>query len=127
MSERRAKPQSFTYSLWISPFLCEPLCNLTNHKHNMIFPTQYSMLSTEALKNYLEDTYGLKNISCKLLIHNVSDTYLLAGSDEKYIFKLYRDSHRKLDEIKAEVELLNILKEKSANTKTLSNCFIGFG
>ena len=79
-----------------------------------IFPTQYSMLSTGALKDYLEQAYGLSNMSCKLLIHNVSDTYLLSGSDEKYIFKLYRDSHRKLDEIRAEVELLNILKEKGA-------------
>ncbi|WP_221394075.1 phosphotransferase enzyme family protein [Dyadobacter sp. NIV53] len=80
----------------------------------MIFPTQYSMLSTEALKSYLEEAYGLNNLGCKLLIHNVSDTYLLAGVDDKYIFKLYRDSHRKLDEIKAEVELLNILKENGA-------------
>lgn len=40
-------------------------------------------------------------MNCRLLIHNVSDTYLLENCDEKYVFKLYKDSHRKLDEIKA--------------------------
>ena len=79
-----------------------------------IFPTQYSMLSTDALKDYLEANYGLTGMKCRLLVHNVSDTYLLENGEEKYIFKLYRDSHRKLDEIKAEVELLNILKSKGA-------------
>ncbi len=77
-----------------------------------IFPTQYSMLSTEALKDHLQTAYGLTNMTCKLLVHNVSDTYLLQNDTEKYIFKLYRDSHRKLEEIQAEVELLHILKKK---------------
>jgi Ser/Thr protein kinase RdoA (MazF antagonist) len=80
-----------------------------------IFPTQYSMLSTAALKDYLEKAYGLSGMAFKLLVHNVSDTYLLHNENEKYIFKLYRDSHRKLGEIKAEMELLNILKD--ADTK----------
>ena len=80
-----------------------------------IFPTQYSMLSTEALKNYLETAYGFNGMNCRLLIHNVSDTYILENGDEKYIFKLYRDSHRKTDEIKAEIELLNILKDNGTN------------
>lgn len=79
-----------------------------------LFPTQYSMLSTEALRSHLIKAYGLPEMRCRLLVHNVSDTYLLENDNEKYIFKLYRDSHRKLDEIKGEVELLNALKESSA-------------
>ncbi len=74
-----------------------------------IFPTQYSTLSALALKDFLSAKYGLTINSCRLLIHNVSDTYLLENEQEKYIFKIYRDAHRKLAEIKAEVELLNIL------------------
>jgi Ser/Thr protein kinase RdoA (MazF antagonist) len=79
-----------------------------------IFPTQYSMLSTAALKTHLEVSYGFTNMALSLLIHNVSDTYLLSNGTEKYIFKLYRDSHRKREEIEAEAELLNILKDKGA-------------
>ncbi|REA58805.1 hypothetical protein DSL64_19230 [Dyadobacter luteus] len=69
------------------------------------------MFSTEALRSYLIKTYGLPDMRCRLLVHNVSDTYLLENDREKYIFKLYRDSHRKLEEINGEIELLNALKE----------------
>lgn len=79
-----------------------------------IFPTQYSTLSAVALKDFLSVKYGLSAISCKLLIHNVSDTYLLEGEQDKYIFKIYRDAHRKLEEIQAEVELLTILHANGA-------------
>ncbi|MFC3559359.1 phosphotransferase [Pedobacter jamesrossensis] len=75
------------------------------------FPAQYSTLSAKALKNYIAQAYNLKGFHCRLLIRNVSDTYILERDEEKYIFKIYRDSHRKLSEIEAEVELLNILKE----------------
>lgn len=77
-----------------------------------IFPTQYSTLSSVALKDFLSLKYGLKDTSCRLLIHNVSDTYILENEQEKYIFKIYRDAHRKLAEIEAEVELLNVLHAK---------------
>ncbi|WP_443946783.1 phosphotransferase enzyme family protein [Pedobacter sp. AW1-32] len=75
------------------------------------FPAQYSTLSAIALQNCLIDRYQLhKNTQCKLLIRNVSDTYLLENDSEKFIFKIYRDAHRKREEIEAEVELLNCLK-----------------
>ncbi|UKT62181.1 phosphotransferase [Pedobacter mucosus] len=78
---------------------------------NPIFPAQYSTLSASALKLYLINAYELENATtCKLLIRNVSDTYILENSSSKYIFKIYRDVHRKFQEIEAEVELLNILK-----------------
>ncbi len=79
-----------------------------------IFPTQYSTLSAVALKDFLSEKYGLDAINCKLLIHNVSDTYLLETARDKYIFKIYRDAHRKLEEIKAEVELLDIYQANGA-------------
>lgn len=79
-----------------------------------IFPTQYSTLSSIALKDKIQKNYGFAELSCRLLIHNVSDTYLLENQQEKYIFRIYRDAHRKLEEIKAEVELLNILKDNGA-------------
>lgn len=76
------------------------------------FPAQYSTLSAAALKDYLIKAYQLNSATaCRLLIRNVSDTYILENENEKYIFKIYRDAHRKRNEIEAEVELLNILKE----------------
>src|SRR5882757_8154855 len=79
-----------------------------------IFPAQYSTLSSAALKGHLEKQYGFNNMSCRLLIRNVSDTYILEGAGVKYVFKIYRDNYRKPEEIRAEVELLNILKAGGA-------------
>lgn len=79
-----------------------------------IFPTQYSTVSTKALEQFLNQQYGFEGMSCRLLIRNVSDTYLLEGESERYIFKIYRNTHRKLDEIEAEVKILHLLKQEGA-------------
>ncbi|PWK78283.1 Ser/Thr protein kinase RdoA (MazF antagonist) [Mucilaginibacter oryzae] len=83
-----------------------------------IFPTQYSTLSSKALNIRLSENYGLTGTTCRLLIRNVSDTYIIENNAEKYIFKIYRDSHRKLAEIKGEVALLNLLVENGARVST---------
>ena len=80
-----------------------------------IFPTRYSLLSAPALNQHVQDCYGFKNTTCRLLIHNVSDTYLLESPNARYIFKIYRDAHRKKEEINGEVELLNILHDDGAS------------
>lgn len=74
-----------------------------------IFPTQYSTLAASALNLRLQETYGLKDTQCRLLIRNVSDAYMIGNDREKYLFKIYRDVHRKPDEIRGEVQLLNAL------------------
>ncbi len=79
-----------------------------------VYPTQYSTLSSAALNETLQQRYGLTGTTCRLLMRNVSDTYLLENAADKYIFKIYRDAHRKVDEIKAEVELLSFLKAGDA-------------
>ncbi|MGZ3755254.1 MAG: phosphotransferase [Mucilaginibacter sp.] len=79
-----------------------------------IFPTQYSTLSSKALNEYLQLRYDLGDTQCRLLIRNVSDTYILENTVTKYIFKIYRDSHRKVGEIKGEVELLTLLYKQGA-------------
>lgn len=79
-----------------------------------IFPTQNSTLSAVALKTHLAQAYGLIIESCKLLVRNVSDTYLIVATDTKYIFKIYRNKHRKFEEIAAEIELLNELHANGA-------------
>lgn len=75
-----------------------------------IFPTQNSMLSSQALADYIGATYGFGTLKGRLLLRGVSDTYVLEGVSGKYILKVYRNNHRTLSEIQAEVELLNILK-----------------
>jgi Ser/Thr protein kinase RdoA (MazF antagonist) len=80
-----------------------------------IFPTQNSTLSSSALKTHLTTIYGLPFESCKLLVRNVSDTYILESVTTKYIFKIYRNTHRKFEEIAAEVELLNNLRVGGAS------------
>lgn len=80
-----------------------------------IFPTQYSTLSAPALGKTIESLYGFPPLSCRYLLRGVSDTYKLEGAGARYIFKIYRDAHRSLDEIKGEVELLNALHEGGAS------------
>ena len=77
-----------------------------------IFPTQYSTLSAAALGRHVEEQYGLSGMQCRYLLRGVSDTYLLEGAAEKYILKIYRNAHRSLEEIKGELELLNILHQE---------------
>ncbi len=75
------------------------------------FPAQYTTLSAAALRDFIEKAYGFAGITCRLLVRNVNDVYLIEHGSDKYIFKVYRSSYRKLSEIEGEVELLNILKE----------------
>ncbi|MCR8556688.1 phosphotransferase [Mucilaginibacter sp. BJC16-A38] len=93
-----------------------------------IFPTRYSTLSSDALNDFISERYGLRDTSCRLLIRNVSDTYIVENQTDKYIFKIYRDAHRKLDEIEGEAELLTILNDKGASVsypiKDLSGAII---
>jgi Ser/Thr protein kinase RdoA (MazF antagonist) len=79
-----------------------------------IFPVQYSTLSSSALQKYLAGSYGVPVNKCKYLLRGVSDTYVVHTDNDKYIFKIYRDSHRSFNEIAGEVELLNLLKNKGA-------------
>lgn len=80
-----------------------------------IFPTQYSVLSAKALKEHLSKRYDLTVTNCSLVMHNVSDTYLVETDSDKYIFKIYRDAHRSHDEIMGEMELLDYLFDNGAS------------
>ncbi len=95
-----------------------------------IFPTQYSVLSASAIRNFIEKQFGFTKINCRLLIHNVGDTYILSDKSDKYILKIYREAHRNVEEIRAELELLNILYDRGAKVarplKDLSGEFVQF-
>lgn len=71
-----------------------------------IFPTTYSTLSAKALGEQVAEQYRLEQVECKLLLHGVSDTYLLSHAGGKYVLKVYRDNHRTRAEVEGEVTLL---------------------
>ena len=77
-----------------------------------IFQTQYSTLSSTALKKFLQKEYGFEILACSFLLRGVNDHYQIDTKDHKYIFRVYRNTHRSLDEISSEVFFLNELKEK---------------
>jgi len=77
-----------------------------------IFLTQYSTLSSAALKIFLQKAYGFEILSCKYLLRGVNDHYLVETVDDKSIFRIYRNTHRSLEEIKSELFFLNALREE---------------
>lgn len=77
-----------------------------------IFPTQYSTLSSAALKVFLQKAYGFEILSCKYLLRGVNDHYLIESIDKKFIFRIYRNTHRSLEEIRSELFFLNALREE---------------
>ncbi|MBO9637792.1 MAG: phosphotransferase [Siphonobacter aquaeclarae] len=73
----------------------------------ILFPTQYSTLSSSALARFIAEQYGMAPLTCRLLLRNVSDTYELTDPDGiRSIFKVYRTDHRSYAEIEEEVTLL---------------------
>ena len=80
-----------------------------------IFPTRYSLLAAPALGEHIAQKYRLPGLQCRLLLHGVSDTYLLQNAGGKYIFKIYRSSHRSLEEIRGEIALLDALEQNGAS------------
>jgi len=77
-----------------------------------IFPTQYSTLSSVELKNHLQNKYGFAILVCKYLLRGVNDHYLVETKDKKFIFRIYRKSHRSLEEIRSEITFLEALKSQ---------------
>lgn len=76
-----------------------------------VFPATYSTLCPIALSSVISEKYGVGSVKCKLLVRGVGDTYLVQSSEARFIFRVYRSSHRSLLQIKEEVELLLALKQ----------------
>ena len=95
---------------------------------NTIFPATYSTLCPIALSSFISERYGLKDAQCKLLVRGVGDTYLVESSENRFILRIYRSSHRSLLQIEEEVKLLLALKEGNVSVsypiKDLSGQFI---
>lgn len=77
---------------------------------NPIFPATYSTLCPLALSSLISEKYGLTTIQCRLLARGVGDTYLVESPGDRFIFRVYRSSHRGLPQIKEEIDLLSALR-----------------
>lgn len=80
-----------------------------------VFPAIYSTLCPLALSEVISDDYILENVTCKLLVRGVGDTYLIQSSEDRFIFRLYRSSHRSLQAITDEVNLLRALNDANVS------------
>ncbi len=75
------------------------------------FPVQYSTLSSIALKEQILSKYRFNfEIHCEYLYRGMNDNYLVRDAGSKYILRVYRHNWRNLQDIEAEMELLQYLK-----------------
>jgi len=79
---------------------------------NTVFPATYSTLCPEALAILITEKYGFDS-TCRLLVRGVGDTYLVEAPGARFILRIYRRSHRSFSNIRAEVELLQALKQEN--------------
>jgi Ser/Thr protein kinase RdoA (MazF antagonist) len=82
---------------------------------NPIFPASYSTLCPNALAVLIADKFNLTDVSCKLLVRGVGDTYLVETPATRFILRVYRSSHRSLPQIKEEVQLLQKLQQSGVS------------
>ncbi|SKA00856.1 phosphotransferase enzyme family protein [Sediminibacterium ginsengisoli] len=75
------------------------------------FPATYSTLCPAALAELISEKYAIENVQCKLLVRGVGDTYLAEAAESRFILRVYRSTHRNLQQIKEETELLLVLKQ----------------
>lgn len=79
------------------------------------FPATYSTLCPIELSSVISEKYGVGNVRCKFLVRGVGDTYLVESFEGRFIFRVYRSSHRSLPQIREEVKLLLALKEDNVS------------
>jgi Ser/Thr protein kinase RdoA (MazF antagonist) len=73
------------------------------------FPITRSYLSVEALARTIYDHYGLTNVRCQLIKAMVCDTYHVVAQTGRFILRVYRHNQRTLDQINAELEIIEHL------------------
>ncbi|MGC1241089.1 MAG: phosphotransferase [Chryseosolibacter sp.] len=74
------------------------------------FPVTYSTLAARPLSALISTRFGWHNVQCHLLLRGVSDTYNVCTSSGNFVLRVYRNGHRSLSQINAEVEFLLALK-----------------
>lgn len=79
-----------------------------------VFPVTNSTLSAGHLSIFVQENYGLKSCTqCKLFRTGINHTYMISEDDRKYVLRIYSYNWRTATEIKEELRLLTLLKEKN--------------
>ncbi|GCF10046.1 phosphotransferase [Dictyobacter arantiisoli] len=94
-------------------------------KHTPFFPVTHSLLSTSALVSEVLTDYNIGQlIACRLIAHNLNDTYLVITNAEKYILRVYQAPRtigwawRSASDILYEIDLLLHLGRKGISVST---------
>jgi Ser/Thr protein kinase RdoA (MazF antagonist) len=77
--------------------------------------TSTFMVSATTLKDKIKSKYGFLKADCKLLSNYRNTIYKVSYYSAKYIFKIYDQNNRPLEEIEGEVELLKTLRKRGAS------------
>lgn len=78
---------------------------------NNLFPLEVSVLSSNALCDYIRQEYFPHiTLRCRLFYRGLHDIYKVITENETYFFKVYRQGVRSIEEIQSEIDLLNHLK-----------------
>jgi Ser/Thr protein kinase RdoA (MazF antagonist) len=80
---------------------------------NKLFPVEASVLSHQSIEEVIKSEYLLDHdtVTCRLHYRGIHDTYIVFCNNREYFFKVYRYGSRTIDEIRAEIQLLIVLKE----------------
>lgn len=78
---------------------------------NNLFPLEVSVLSSNALCDYIKQEYFPQiTLRCRLFYRGLHDIYKVITENETYFLKVYRQGVRSIEEIQSEIDLLNHLK-----------------
>jgi len=83
-----------------------------------LYPVEASVLLSSAIEKTLKSEYFPEHgdISCRLNFRSINDTYIVFCNEQEYYFKVYRYGYRTIDEIQAEINLINHLKNNGILT-----------
>ena len=78
-----------------------------------LFPAEASVLSHLPIEEVIKSEYfsDHDNVTCRLHYRGIHDTYIVFCNNREYFFKVYRYGFRTIDEIRAEIQLLIVLKD----------------
>lgn len=76
------------------------------------FPVIYSMLSSAALREFVDTNYNLGHVTnCRLLTRGLNDTYRVDTQRHRFILRVYRIPWRKPTDIQYELDVLAYLSQ----------------
>lgn len=79
-----------------------------------LLPIEYSVVSSSALQQFLHVAYELPSGSKVSFLHQgIHDIYLVSNGAIHLILKIFRKGWKSVDSIRAELDVLMALKQKS--------------